>query len=136
MKTSKLMLGLLFLLAIMPLPRATAQALSPRPNPVTPGPTVSPYINLLRSGGNPALNYYGLVRPQFEAIAGFQAVQQRFGQLSERQGPADLPNDAFVTGHGSSFMNYGSYFMTTNVTANAPPSIRVPTPTTNQPRRR
>ena len=34
--------------------------------PVTPfsRPAVSPYLNLTRAGANPAVNYFGLVKPQ------------------------------------------------------------------------
>lgn len=97
---------------------AGARCQLPQPGwtPNTPGPTVSPYLNLLRPGNSPAINYYGLVRPQFDTLAGFQRVQQRFNQLSAAQtlseGP---PTDTLVTGHQSSFMNYAGYFMTTNV---------------------
>jgi hypothetical protein len=33
---------------------------------VLPAPALSPYINLLRRGADPAVNYYGLVRPIVE----------------------------------------------------------------------
>src|SRR5215203_6920838 len=38
-----------------------------------PRPGLSPYLNLGR-GGNPAINYYGLVRPQIAAERAFQAI--------------------------------------------------------------
>lgn len=84
------------------------------PSPV--GPTVSPYLNLLRPGNPTALNYYGLVRPQFQTIAGFQGVQQRFDLLSagSQANPVQL-NDGLITGNAATFMNFNSYFMTTNV---------------------
>ena len=40
-------------------------------------PTVSPYLNLLRPGASPAINYYGLVRPQ-------QQFQSDIGQLDQQ----------------------------------------------------
>lgn len=45
-------------------------------------PTVSPYINLARSGNSAGLNYYGLVRPQFSAQQSFQALQGQINQNS------------------------------------------------------
>jgi hypothetical protein len=65
---------------------------------------VSPYLNLNR-GGNPAINYYGLVRPQVAAAnaiatlgADFNALEASTGQLVQ-------------TGNRSSFMTQGRYFM-------------------------
>src|SRR5262245_51832883 len=39
-------------------------------------PTVSPYINLLRNGNSAAFNYFGLVRPEQNALRAFQGLQQ------------------------------------------------------------
>ncbi|MCA9065635.1 MAG: hypothetical protein KDA96_21350, partial [Planctomycetaceae bacterium] len=57
-------------------------------------PTFSPYLNLFRgnNGGGPILNYFGLVRPQMQAMD--QAQQfgqniqqlQRMGQMGQGQG--------------------------------------------------
>jgi hypothetical protein len=100
-----------------------AQNPLPRPYPYTSGPAVSPYLNLLRPGNGPAINYYGLVRPQFDTLAGFQAVQQRFGQLQTSVQAAGGPADgALITGHGAAFMNLGGYFMTTNVGSGVAPT--------------
>lgn len=38
-------------------------------------PAVSPYLNLNR-GGNPAINYYGIVRPQIQTNRAFQQIEQ------------------------------------------------------------
>jgi len=92
--------------------------------PIPPGglpqrPTFSPYLNLL-NGGNPALNYYGLVLPQqqFQQQAGllqqqittangdFQALQQQNRQLANGLINAYLPQ----TGNVAVFNNTGSYF--------------------------
>ncbi|MCU0703973.1 MAG: hypothetical protein MUF18_08360 [Fimbriiglobus sp.] len=40
-------------------------------------PAFSPYLNLLNGGGNPGLNYLGIVRPQ-------QQMQQQFNQLQQQ----------------------------------------------------
>jgi|GEM_PF-1872543 len=49
-----------FFAALLAAP-VTAQ---PQPPVVARPPSFSPYLNLLRGGINPAINYYGLVRPQ------------------------------------------------------------------------
>ena len=61
---------------------AAAQGLRPNPGVGVPtaGPTLSPYFNLLRAGNTPALNYFGLVRPQFQTNAGLQTLEQQVGQ--------------------------------------------------------
>jgi hypothetical protein len=109
-----------------------AQVIGRRPVPITPGPTVSPYLNLLRPGSSTALNYYGLVRPQFQTLAGFQAVQQQFGQLSSSgqfvAGPLD---SGLATGHNAGFMTYNAYFMTTNVTGGSAAPTTQPRSTAN-----
>jgi hypothetical protein len=85
--------------------------------PRTPSPTppYSPYLNLLRPGASPAINYYGLVRPQFQAQQSMLALQsqigansQAIGNLSATGGP--LPD----TGKTVGFMNYGRYFQNFN----------------------
>jgi hypothetical protein len=74
-------------------------------------PPFSPYLNLTR-GGNPALNYYGLVRPQEAFQAGFQQLQQQNALLG--QGYTNLAayqNQPIITGQRSTFMNYSRYFL-------------------------
>jgi len=69
-------------------------------------PAVSPYLNMFR-GGSPAINYYGIVRPQQDTSAALQRLQQQVA-------PAPLPvapSDALLTtGHATRFMNYSHYF--------------------------
>lgn len=76
-------------------------------------PIYSPYLNLTR-GGSPALNYYGLVRPEMQFrksiqnLAGeIEANQQAVGSLNSSMTGSDLP----FTGHATQFMNLGGYFM-------------------------
>ena len=101
----------ILLLASLSADRALAQVVGTRPGGLPPGPAVSPYLNLLRTGNSPALNYYGLVRPQFQTNASLQALQQQFALSQSRpllgSGPAD---DVLITGHSAVFMNYGGYF--------------------------
>jgi hypothetical protein len=91
-------------------------------------PTISPYLNLARPGASPAINYYGLVRPQQDfarSIYGLQLQGQLQQQsLSELQAGGVLP-----TGHTIGFLNYGGYFLSTGAgrplgTAVAPPRIQ------------
>jgi hypothetical protein len=73
-------------------------------------PTISPYLNLFRSGSNPALNYLDLVRPQFQAQGSFQTLQQQQNLLQTQirqftptpsgQGTAKVPG----------YMTHGKYF--------------------------
>ncbi len=69
-------------------------------------PTISPYLNLANSG-DPAVNYYGLVRPQ---VAYNRAIQNLNSDLNylESSSTNDSPSQ---TGHRSSFMTQGGYFM-------------------------
>lgn len=97
-----------------------ASADSARAQPGAPRPTFSPYLNLTRPGGTPALNYYGLVRPELQfrqSIQGLQgavsANQQMIGDL--QTGGTGLP----VTGHATQFLNYGGYFLNTGTATTA-----------------
>src|SRR5207248_1125492 len=78
----------LVLVTVAALALATSAAAQPPPGPgMTPG--FSPYLNLLNRG-NPAINYYGLVRPQFafqNAIAGLQHQQQSLAQPADPTDP-------------------------------------------------
>ena len=89
-----------------------AQAQGPgRPTGITPPPGYNPYLNLLRPGTNPAVNYYGLVRPQQEFARSMQFLQS---ELMSQPTLADLQaGGPATTGHAIFFMNYGGYFMNT-----------------------
>jgi hypothetical protein len=90
------------------------------PGGVPQRPTFSPYLNLLNRGASPALNYYGLVRPQ-------QQFQQQAGQLQQQlnSASADFQSlqaqnsllagtliNSFLppTGNVATFNNTGNYF--------------------------
>lgn len=78
-------------------------------------PTFSPYLNLTRGGSSAAINYYGIVRPQFQARAAFQSLEQQ--AAANRQAINDLGAPATGlpdTGHGVAFLNTGGYFMNLN----------------------
>jgi hypothetical protein len=76
-------------------------------------PTVSPFINLGRGAGvfNPAIDYFGIVRPELN----FQTTQQALGQQTavlqqQVQQLEGLPPGSVVTGVRAQFQNYGRYF--------------------------
>jgi hypothetical protein len=79
-------------------------------------PVVSPYLNLLNRG-NPAINYYGIVRPEVQDQQQLQRLQ--FGlartnaviEAAATTTPSLLP----TTGHTVGFMTQASYFNTVNV---------------------
>jgi len=86
----------------------------PQPNPNNPygQPVFSPYLNLGRSGSNPAVDYYGIVRPQVEFASSLQQLQSQelfnyatlsAGQTGNQQGP--LP-----TGIRAQYMNYSHFY--------------------------
>jgi hypothetical protein len=107
----------LALLALFHPGRASAQVPGARPtlgyNPYQ-RPTISPYLNLAR-GGNPAINYYGLVRPQIEQQ---QAIQQLQGQQNLfQQTLLQQPTAALNTGHPTSFLSHSRYFLNRGATS-------------------
>jgi len=68
-------------------------------------PGISPYLNLAR-GGNPAINYYGLVRPQIAAAQAFQTLGSNIVDLE-----TSIANQPVQTGVRASFMTHKGYFM-------------------------
>jgi hypothetical protein len=75
------------------------------------GAPVSPYLNVLRQGSPAGVNYYDLVRPQFQTQNSILALQGQVTTLgnqvqTDTQGPGALP----VTGHTTQFFNYSHYF--------------------------
>ncbi len=75
------------------------------------GPPVSPYLNLMRLGATPGINYYDLVRPQLQIQSAISNLQQN--QASLIQGLAMGGNGAdtlVTTGHAATFGNYSHYF--------------------------
>jgi hypothetical protein len=96
--------------------RAHAQFGLPQP-PTNPylQPPVSPFLNINRGGGNPAVNYFGIVQPQLQTAQQLQALQMQQAQMMQLGTGANLidvnnPGVLAATGHGSQFFNYGHYF--------------------------
>jgi hypothetical protein len=90
-------------------------AAQPQP-PAVARPTFSPYLNLLRRGSNPAVNYYGLVQPQVR-------FQQQFGLLQRQVDQNALTLQGLTsglvygedpgfpaTGHPAVFNSLGHYY--------------------------
>src|SRR3954463_13791069 len=75
-------------------------------------PPFSPYLNLNRRGTNPAINYYGLVRPQVEFRNSIQNLQQQVTDLNVQTAVAGSAVDPNLppTGHPVQFQNYSHYF--------------------------
>ncbi len=90
---------------------AYAQVPSTRP-PLTPParPTISPYLNLLR-GGDPSLNYQGLVRPQQEFRSGIQQLNQQLQTQQRDITNLEVESGLPATGHPTQFLNLGGYFL-------------------------
>jgi hypothetical protein len=82
---------------------------------VNPRPVVSPYLNLNHGVGNPAVNYYGLVRPQIENHQAIQNLQQQVqttqGMMQQNQ-PGALPTEEMSpTGRAvGGYLNFSHYF--------------------------
>jgi hypothetical protein len=94
--------------------RATAQGFGTFGRPPVGRPAVSPFLNLFR-GGNPAINYYGLVRPEIDTRNSLLQLQQQSVQGAIPLGIVGQPTDRTLqgppsTGHPVRFGNYGRYF--------------------------
>ncbi|HJZ90143.1 MAG TPA: hypothetical protein VKE40_04675 [Gemmataceae bacterium] len=73
-------------------------------------PTFSPYLNLARSG-NPAINYYGLVRPQVDFARAFDVLQGQLMAGQQGAGESRAPGEMAPTGHPIQFLNTGGFFL-------------------------
>ena len=74
-------------------------------------PAVSPYLNLLRPG-DPAINYFGLVRPQQDFRNGIQGLNTAFGAVQSQAVLQEGQEFPLGTGHASNYMTQGKFFMT------------------------
>jgi hypothetical protein len=72
-------------------------------------PVFSPYLNLLNPNLNPAINYYGLVRPEIEFRSSLQQLQQQVNTLPTTPSAPELAGIP-VTGHTTQFLNYSHYY--------------------------
>ena len=102
---------------------AAAAAAQTPPSGIAPGgsavrrPVVSPYLNLLR-GGNPAVNYAGLVRPEQQLYNNQTQLQGQIGTVYsdvnqlQAVGPFTGLGGDLVTGKPFGFQTQGGYFLT------------------------
>jgi hypothetical protein len=81
-----------------------------------PYPSFSPILNMNNGGGNPAINYFGIVRPQMQTAAALQQLQTN-QQMLMSQAPGQAPlmtaDGQFAmptTGHPVGFSDYSRYF--------------------------
>jgi hypothetical protein len=74
-------------------------------------PTVSPYLNIVNGGNDAAINYFGLVRPQVAFGRAIQNLNNDFNFLDSNASQLNQQNQTSQTGHRSSFMTQGRYFM-------------------------
>ncbi|HWY88680.1 MAG TPA: hypothetical protein VNX28_18350 [Gemmataceae bacterium] len=106
--------GLLAALILASGAYAQPQIGSYTPPVVNPHPTISPYLNLNRGGVNPAINYYGIVRPQIENHQAIQNLQQQFQTtqgMIQGQAGAQASEEMAPTGRAAGgYFNYSHYF--------------------------
>ncbi len=82
------------------------------PNVPQTGPTVSPYLNLLRRGNSAGVNYYGIVRPQMDFRNSLRSQQQATNAGLQALAAANDPMTGLpVSGHIAVFQNTGGYFL-------------------------
>ena len=74
-------------------------------------PAYSPYLNLARRG-NPAINYYGLVRPEVDTRNAFQSLGQQLSQVRQDVATVDATGNFPLpaTGYPQRFFDTGPYF--------------------------
>jgi hypothetical protein len=84
--------------------------------PIQQQPVLPPILNLNRPGTNPAINYYGLVKPQQQTQQQLQNLQYNQNQLMSAAGsaaltlPANEPVPLSTTGHPVFYFDYSKYF--------------------------
>lgn len=81
----------------------------PQTNPYA-RPVFSPYLNLLRGGANPAVNYFGLVRPEIDFRNNLQSLQQQVNAQYATTAADENAAAALGTGHLTQFNNLSHYF--------------------------
>jgi hypothetical protein len=75
----------------------------------TTRPPVSPYLEIIRRDSAAGINYYNLVKPQFEFRGAIQQLQQ--GVRTNEQTLTDLQGETLpTTGHAAGFGTHLGYF--------------------------
>jgi hypothetical protein len=73
-------------------------------------PAFSPYLNMNRPASNPAINYFGLVRPQQQFASTLQGLQRQSNLFNPLYNPINSDNQPVSTGHLFGFQNQRYYF--------------------------
>jgi hypothetical protein len=68
-------------------------------------------LNLIRTGSDPGINYYGLVRPQIDFRRDILGLGQQYNNLSGMlASEAQSTGQPLMTGHPIRFQNYLHYY--------------------------
>lgn len=76
-------------------------------------PVFSPYLNLLQRGTNPAINYYGIVRPEIQTNNALRTLQGDVNANATALSADQAQANQIATGHSVQFLNTTHYFMNT-----------------------
>jgi hypothetical protein len=91
-------------------PLVSEKAVAQSPYSPYSRPAYSPYLNLLRTGALPGINYYGLVRPELDFRIGLGQLQLQANQtqqaLTDLRGLSGTP----ISGTLAGFQTQGIYF--------------------------
>src|SRR4051812_48745170 len=82
-------------------------------------PRTSPYLNLLRAGSSPGVNYYGLVRPEVDFRRSIQQLQTQTQANQQTLTGLQTATGALTTGHPVGFMTHTAYFQTVSAAGGA-----------------
>lgn len=93
--------------AVLALGVFTSESQAQPVNPAPPGNSLNT-LNLLR-GGSPALNYFGMVRPNTMIQNAWMSAQQQINTLSQNEQNTQA-GGIRQTGVGATYMNYGHYY--------------------------
>jgi hypothetical protein len=75
-------------------------------------PQLSPYLNLLRPGASAGINYYTLVRPQFQTQSAFLSLQSQLNPLTANANGMDMtPTTGGMFGFQNARIYYQNLYM-------------------------
>jgi hypothetical protein len=100
---------LLVLTVALEAPAQLPGSFAPGTPPMQAGPTFSPYLNLLQRG-NPAINYYGLVRPEMQFRSAIQNLSNELEQTQADTAVNGQSQNLTQTGHPIQFFNLSHYY--------------------------
>jgi hypothetical protein len=108
--------GVLLVVAVAALACAAGRSSAQPPLPgvlAPPRPTFSPYLNLTNRNMDPAVSYYGIIRPQIAAAGAIRSLQQQVASSTQPMAGAQPAVDPGLplTGQPTYFLNNGGYFL-------------------------